>query len=87
MTRSATLRREVTISLSPADLAEAFTELDDDAQAKFFVEVARIIHTWPDLIARHLQVGAIGNHLRTCSCGSFAARDLIRELAAAVGDE
>ncbi len=86
MTRDATINKTVAVTLSPGELALAFCQLDDDAQAKFFVEVARIIHTWPDPIARHLQVNAIGNHLRTCSCATFAARELIRDLAAAVGD-
>jgi hypothetical protein len=81
-----TLERKVLVALSAEDLAEAFCEMDDDAQAQFFVEVARIIRSWEG-VARHLAVAAIGNHLRTCECATADARELVRDLAAATEGE
>ena len=52
-----------------ASLAQGFCQLNDDQQAKFFVEVVKIAETWGDSInpAAH-QAYAIGRHLKTCSC-------------------
>ena len=65
-----------------ARLARGFCELDDDTQAKFFVEVARLMGQWGAGKAES-QAFYIGRHLRTCECATDAARELIRNIAAA----
>ena len=62
-------------------LATCFTNMDDDAQAKFFVKVAELAKTWKDPGA---QWYAIGSHLRNCKCSNEEARDMIRSIAWAV---
>lgn len=42
------ITRTVTVAdLTPAELAEAFTEMSSEDQASFFAEVGRIALTWP----------------------------------------
>jgi hypothetical protein len=71
---------------SPEGLAEEFCRLDDDAQARFFVHVARIASTWPrnqyGANAAEWQASAIGRHLKNCSCSTEEARDFVRDIAA-----
>ena len=69
----------VTMALSTEQLAAAFCELDDDAQAKFFVECARIAAEWPPHFDQFYEVG---RHLRTCDCSTPAARELVRRIVA-----
>lgn len=68
-----------TIELNVEQLAAAFCELDDDTQAKFFVECARLAATWPPHVD---QFYAVGRHLRTCNCSTPEARELIRRIVA-----
>lgn len=63
-------------------LAERFCAMDDDAQAKFFVEVAAIMDRWPmpPSHGRSMQCWFIGRHLATCSCSTEAGREVIRDI-------
>jgi hypothetical protein len=72
---------------NPATMAAVFCEWDDQKQAQFFVEVARNMQTWTssaDPIGT--QGYHIGGHLRTCSCATYEARELVRSIAASVGE-
>lgn len=79
--------RELVESLTEAEaLAEEFCKLDDDTQAKFFVHVARIMSTWDGFgsASAYMQASFIGRHLATCECSTEEARELIRNIAAAM---
>jgi hypothetical protein len=72
-------RSEVTVDLDL--LAKVFAELDDDAQAQFFVKVAEILDgtpptKWASDVARW-QAEHIGRHLATCHCSTAAARRFV----------
>lgn len=69
----------VDVPMTIEQLAGLFVELDDDAQAKFFVEVARLMSTWTEY-ERYMQVDYIGKHLRDCSCSTEEARDFLRSI-------
>lgn len=67
----------------PTALAELFCALDDDNQAQFFAEVARIMDTWngqPDSYGSSWQIHAIAEHMKTCTCAGGGAR-WVEELA------
>jgi hypothetical protein len=71
------------IKLTPEELAEAFCEMDDDSQAKFFVECARIERSW-DRAGSFMYVDQwreVGKHLRECACSTEDAREMVRRLA------
>lgn len=78
------MRLTVERKLTPLEIAEAFCELDDESQAQVFIEAARIAAGWG--IGRH-SLGAdwqwfsIGRHLRTCSCSTEEARDMVKAIA------
>jgi hypothetical protein len=65
------------------ELAGLFVELDDDSQAKFFVEVARLMSTWREH-ERYSQQYAIGRHLSDCQCSTEEARELLRNIVGAM---
>lgn len=68
-------------------VAERFAQMDDDAQAKFFVKVARIMDSWPKPShGRDGQAWYIGRHLATCACSTQSARDLIAMIHQATTD-
>jgi hypothetical protein len=75
--------------LTPAEVAQAFCELDDDQMAQVFVEAAKIEATWsgPGFMGPGWQWYAVGRHLRTCSCSTEDARDMVREIAKAIDPE
>lgn len=62
-------------------LAAQFCAMTDDAQAQFFVHVARVMGSWGSA-AMDGQLSYIGRHLRTCECSTEAAREWVRGLAA-----
>jgi hypothetical protein len=65
---------------TPLAAAEAFCEWDDEKQAQFFIEVARIMQTWG--YGKHETQGFyIGGHLKTCACSTEEARDFVRSIA------
>lgn len=74
------LQVTVDVPMTVEQLAGLFSELDDDAQARFFVEVARVMQSW-SVLARYSQPFDIGRHLRDCTCSTEEARDLIRAIA------
>lgn len=53
---------------TPCELAAAFLELSDDAQAEFFVAVGKLANEWKT--GRSHQFWAIGRHLRECPNGA-----------------
>lgn len=66
---------------SPAELAAAFCEMDDERQAQFFIDVARIATLWDG--DPGIQWMRVGRHLRDCACSTDNARDMVREIASA----
>ena len=76
------MKLEVEIKLTPRQLAEAFCDLDDEQQADFFIEAARIAASWRD--GAVMQWWYVGRHLRTCTCSTEEAREMVRELASAL---
>ena len=68
-------------------LAEQFAAMDDDAQSKFFCEVAAIMDGWPVAQGSHGRSGQtwfIGRHLATCECSTESGRDFVREVCRAM---
>ena len=63
-------------------LAVEFCKMNDDQQAQFFVEAARIMDTW-GIGKRENQAWYIGNHLATCACATPEAREFVTTLSAA----
>ena len=78
---------KVKVPISIRTLAEIFCNMDDDKQARFFVEVADIMGKWEPEDPQSVWIGAegqaqaIGGHLRNCECSTEAARELIRSIA------
>lgn len=68
------------IELNIEDVAKWFANLDDDSQAKFFVEVDRAADSWPKSYLKAEQWYRIGSHLRNCECSTDGARVLIRNI-------
>lgn len=73
----------VRVTLTAEQVADAFSELNDDEQARVFVRLAEISETWP-AHARLAQYAAIGKHLRECECSTPGAREVIEEIHAAM---
>ena len=73
----------VDVSMTVEQLAGLFVDLDDDSQAKFFVEVARLMQSWKPH-ERDMQLLYIGRHLRDCGCSTDDARDLLRNIVTAM---
>lgn len=71
------------VPLTLEQLAGLFADLDDDSQARFFVEVARLMQGW-DPHSRNMQATYIGRHLRDCACSTEAARELLTEIVKAM---
>lgn len=80
------MKRTVTIELAatPLELAEAFCELNDEGQAQFFIECARIAGEWTVGLGDTWQWYKIGGHLRSCECSTDKARAMVRGIAEAV---
>jgi hypothetical protein len=76
----------VDVPMTLEQLAGLFVELDDDSQAKFFVEVARLMGTWT-AHERNMQEFYIGRHLRDCSCSTEDARDFLRNIVDSMATE
>ena len=87
MSAAGVLKLHVTVDVPMTldQLAGLFVELDDDSQAKFFVEVARLMGTWTPH-ERNMQEFHIGRHLRDCSCSTDAARDFLRNVVNAMAN-
>lgn len=63
------------IRLTPAQIAEALWELDDEQQADVFIELGRLTSTEGHLAS--MQWLAVGRHLARCQCSTDAARDVV----------
>lgn len=61
-------------------LAVEFCKMNDDQQAQFFMEVARIMDTW-GAGKRDQQAWYIGRHMATCQCSTEEGRELVRMIA------
>lgn len=70
----------IDIALTPAQVAEAFCDLNDEDQAQVFVEIAKIASAWPGGVTG-TQFFMVGRHLRDCECSTEEARDVVREIA------
>lgn len=75
------MKLTVDLQLTPAQLAEAFCEMDDEQQAQVFIEAARIARETWEQPATFLQWREVGKHLATCACSTDDARDLVRDIA------
>jgi hypothetical protein len=73
------MKLAIDVELTPAQVAEAFCSLNDERQAEFFIECARIASTWGD--PAFSQWRAVGRHLRDCTCSNDAARELVLDIA------
>lgn len=72
----------VEVQLTVPQLAAAFADLTDDDQAQVIIEVARIASEWDGWLT---QWYAVGEHLRTCTCATPEARDLILKIVRGMG--
>ncbi len=63
-----------------SEIARQFARMDDDHQAKFFVEVAKHMNGW-GAGKMEQQLYSIGKHLRTCECSTPEAIELVTFLA------
>jgi hypothetical protein len=70
--------KEIAFEMNAEDIARAFSDLDDDAQAQFFVHVARNFKDFP---GGYTQTLYIGHHLRDCKCSTEEAREWVKDLA------
>ena len=80
------MKLNVEAEISPLMLAKAFAEMNAEAQAQFFIDVSDIMGRW-GASERSQQAWCIGERLRKCACSNDAARELVREIADAAGDE
>lgn len=58
-------------------LAVEFCKMNDDQQAQFFCEAARIMDSW-GAGKRDTQAWYIGRHLATCACATEEGREFLR---------
>lgn len=79
------MKREINIIATPAELAEAFCDMNDEQQAQFFIDVAEIGRSFRGLGAGY-QWWLVGKHLKTCACSTEDARDLILEIAKGIAE-
>ena len=79
----ATWTTTVECDLTPRELAEVFCAQNDEEQAQFFVEVAKVLDRWSPH-ARDMQLHYIAGHMKTCECVSEDARNWVREIATAM---
>lgn len=80
--RAARITIEVGVELTPRQIAAAFAELSDDGQAQVIIELAELAKAWD--AGTIDQWYAVGRHLRTCSCGTEEARELVLRIAAGI---
>ncbi len=69
------IQMEMEVDLTPEQLGELWANLNDDAQARFFVSAAKIIDSWENPIIN--QMHAVGRHLVDCTCSTEGAREII----------
>lgn len=71
------------IEVTPELIGQWFANMDDDAQARFFVAAAETAKGWVKgkLFDWSAQFYACGSHLQSCGCSTDDARDLVRAIA------
>ena len=66
-------------------IAQAFCAMDDEQQAQFFIECAKIAGAWrasdSSTLGAWYQWNLVGAHLRTCECSTDEARQMIQHIA------
>ena len=72
--------REMEIPVDVEFIAEVFCSLDDEAQADFFIKCSQIAEQWGGGY-QELQWSRVSNHLKTCECSTYLARNMVRTLA------
>ena len=79
------IRITTEVELTITQAAAWFAELDDDQQARFFVELAAVAAKWDhEPLADLKQWERVGVHLRDCACATDDGRNVIRGIAAAM---
>ena len=74
---------------TPLELAEAFCELQDEEQAQFFIEAARIAEAWDrekGSLGASWQWFTVGKHLKRCACSTDEARAMVHDIAEACAE-
>lgn len=77
MSAKITVTTEVELSITVA--AQWFSNLDDEAQADFFIKVAELSKPWGALWTQ--QYYLVGRHLATCQCSTDEARQLVESIS------
>ena len=68
--------------LTPAEIAEAFCELDDEQQAQVFIEIGRVASGWKaDGGLPTMTWHEVGRHLRDCPCSTYEGRQVVEDIA------
>lgn len=70
------------VTLTLEQVAAWFANLDDDSQARFFVEVAKAAKNWKSNsgLGASWQWYQIGSHLKNCECATEEAREIVRAM-------
>lgn len=77
------MKLTVDIKLTPRELAQAFCDMDDEAQAQFFIDAADIASGWKGALA-DWQWHTVGKHLLRCECSTDLAREMVTSIAEAI---
>lgn len=80
---SGTIKLTIEASLTAEQLAALYCKMDDDAQARFYCECARLMREWGAGKAS-MQNHYIGRHLATCECSTDDGRTMLREIVSAM---
>ena len=77
--------KELSISLTAADLARAFCEMDGDQQATFFAEVERVMQSWNNGASASMQRHCIAASIK--AHGMTGAKHWLEDIASALEGE
>jgi hypothetical protein len=61
-------------------LAQAFCAMNDEQQAQFFIDCAKIACEWHHHASQQWYL--VGRHLRTCACSTPEAREMLEQIVA-----
>lgn len=76
------------LALTAEQVAKAFCELNDEAQADFFEHVGKIAETWRTQGGTpYMQWWYVGRHMRNCACVTDLGRGVVFEIANAARSE
>ena len=76
---SKSILKTIELALTPKEAAEAFCNWNDEDQAQFFIEVAKLAEEWPGISG--MQWFLVGRHLLQCTCSTDDARELVKAIA------